>query len=60
MPKHSYDIEISAASEQEALAKMKAAMVLLSKLSARELEKLANVIENDPKTTALAKQFLGF
>lgn len=60
MPKHSYDIEINASSEQEADAKMKAVMVLLSKLSSRELEKLAYIIQNDPKTTALAKQFLGF
>lgn len=60
MPKHSYDIEISAANEKEAEAKMKALMVLVSRLSAKELEKLAHIIQNDPKTTALAKQFLGF
>jgi hypothetical protein len=59
MPKHSYDIEISAASEQEAETKMKAITTLLSKLTAKELEKLSYIIEKDPKTTALAKQFLG-
>ena len=59
MPKHSYDIDITASNEQEANAKMKAVMTLLSKLTTKELEKLAHIIQNDPGTTALAKQFLG-
>ena len=59
MPKHSYDIDITAASESEANTKMKAIMVLLSKLSTKELEKLSHIIQNDPGTTALAKKFLG-
>jgi hypothetical protein len=58
MPKHSFDIEISASSEQEAEAKIKALMALASRLTAKELEKLAHIVQNDPKTTALAKQFL--
>lgn len=60
MSKFSYDIDINASSQQEADAKMKALVVLVSKLNARELEKLAHIIQHDPKTTALAKQFLGF
>jgi len=59
MPKHSYDIDITAQNESEANLKMKAIMVLLSRLSTKELEKLAHIIQNDPRTTALAKQFLG-
>ncbi len=59
MAKHSYDIDINAFTQQEADAKMKALMVLVAKLSTRELEKLAHIIQTDPQTTALAKQFLG-
>jgi hypothetical protein len=59
MPKHSYEIEVSAENEKEALVKMKAVITLLSKLSAKELERLSYIIEKDPKTTALAKSFLG-
>lgn len=60
MPKYNFEIEISAGNEPEAETKMKAVVTLIKNLSAKEIEKLADIIQNDPKTTALAKQFLGF
>lgn len=59
MKKYSYELEIAASNEQEADTKMKAVTVLASKLSAKELEKLAHVVKNDPVKTALAKKALG-
>lgn len=59
MKKYTYEISIDAASEKEADTKMKALSVLAKKLSAKELEKLADIIQNDPQKTALAKQALG-
>lgn len=59
MSKYSYELHIAAANEQEAETKMRALIVLASKLSAKELEKLAHVVKNDPVKTALAKKALG-
>lgn len=59
MSKHSYTIVIEATTEKEADTKMKALTVLASKLSPKELEKLADIIKNDPVKTALAKKALG-
>lgn len=59
MSKFSYDLEISADSENEADTKMKALTILAIKLSATELEKLAWIVKNDPVKTALAKKALG-
>jgi len=59
MSKQSYTIIIEAATEKEADTKMKALTVLASKLSPKELEKLADIIKNDPVKTALAKKALG-
>jgi hypothetical protein len=59
MQKFSYKIDISAASEKEAITKMKALTVLASKLKDKELEKLAYIIQNDPIKTAMAKTALG-
>lgn len=59
MKKYRYDLSIEAASETEADAKMTALTTLASKLSQKELTKLAHVIKNDPAKTALAKQYLG-
>lgn len=59
MAKHSYNIQIEANSEQDADTKMKALTVLASKLTAKELEKLADIIKNDPVKTAMAKKALG-
>lgn len=59
MNKYQYDISIEAKYEREAEAKMNALTTLASKLSEKELTKLAHVIKNDPIKTALAKKYLG-
>jgi hypothetical protein len=56
---YTFEISLPAASKEEAQAKLAAASVLLSKLSARELTKLADVVKNDPLKTSLAKKALG-
>ena len=59
MSKFSYDLEISASSENEADTKMNALTILAIKHSAAELYKLAWIVKNDPIKTALAKKALG-
>ncbi len=59
MNKYQYDITIEAKTESEADAKMTALTTLASKLSQKELTKLAHTIKNDPVKTALAKKYLG-
>ncbi|HOZ86808.1 MAG TPA: hypothetical protein PL029_03570 [Bacteroidia bacterium] len=59
MEKFNYELAISASTESEADTKMEALTVLASKLNAKELAKLADIIKNDPIKTALAKQALG-
>lgn len=54
-----YELAINAASEPEADTKAQALSVLAAKLSAKELEKLAYIVKNDPVKTALAKKALG-
>lgn len=59
MPKFNYELEISASTEKEAETKMRALITLAAKLNEKELEKLADIIKNDPVKTALAKKALG-
>lgn len=59
MTKFSYKMDIAATSESEAIIKMKALTVLAVKLTAKELDKLADIIKNDPIKTAMAKTALG-
>ncbi len=59
MQKFNYKMEIAAKNESEAITKMKALTVLASKLNANELDKLADIIKNDPIKTAMAKSALG-
>lgn len=59
MTKFNYKIEIAAKTESEAIAKIKAVTVLVAKLNTKELEKLADIIKNDPVKTAMAKSALG-
>jgi hypothetical protein len=54
-----YQMQIQAPSEKEAESKMRSLTVLASKLKTQELEKLADIITNDPAKTALAKKALG-
>lgn len=59
MAKVNYKITLEGATEKEADAKMQALTVIAKKLSAKELLKLADIIQNDPVKTAMAKQALG-
>jgi hypothetical protein len=59
MKKFHYDISIEEKTETEADAKMTALTTLASKLSQKELTKLAHVIKHDPIKTSLAKKYLG-
>jgi hypothetical protein len=59
MKKFTYEMNIEAKIEQEANAKMMALTSLSSKLTEKELTKLAHVIKHDPAKTALAKKYLG-
>lgn len=59
MKKFNYDITIEASTEQEADTKMKALITLAGKLNAKELDKLAWIVKNDPVKTAIAKKALG-
>ncbi len=59
MNKFSYDVTIEANSQEEALTKLKAASVLMQKLKPNEINRLAEVVKNDPIKTAIAKKALG-
>jgi hypothetical protein len=59
MKKFHYDLSIEATTQSEADAKMTALTTLASRLSHKELSKLAHVIKNDPVKTSLAKKYLG-
>lgn len=59
MNKYSFDITIEAITQQEAEAKLKAASVLMQKLKANEITRLADVVKNDSVKTTLAKKYLG-
>jgi hypothetical protein len=59
MPIYKYEINIEATTEVEADTKMKAVTVLVKKLKAAELSKLAHIVQNDPIKTAMAKKALG-
>lgn len=59
MKKFHYDISVEAKTETEADAKMQALTILASKLSQKELSKLAHIVKTDPVKTALAKKYLG-
>jgi hypothetical protein len=58
--KHSFKITIEAATEQEALQKLQAAVTLIEKLKTQEIKKLADIVKNDPVKTAIARNALGF
>jgi len=59
MNKYSFDITIEAQTQGEAEVKLQAAAVLMQKLKAREIAKLADVVKNDPMKTSIAKRALG-
>ncbi|PZR19974.1 MAG: hypothetical protein DI538_30710 [Azospira oryzae] len=59
MNKFSFDVSVEANSQEEAMAKLKAASVLMQKLKPNEISRLAEVVKNDPIKTAIAKKALG-
>ena len=59
MKKFTCDFSVPANTEAEAETKLNALKVLATFLTARELEKLAQVVKNDPIKTSLAKSYLG-
>jgi len=59
MKKYNYELTIEASTEAEADAKMSAISTLVKKLTAKELTKLAHIVQNDPIKTAMAKRALG-
>jgi hypothetical protein len=56
---YTYEVSINAETEQDAQAKLKAGITLIKKLKLTEIKKLADIVENDPQKTALAKKALG-
>lgn len=56
---HEYSISIPAKTETEAVEKMRALTVLASRLTGKELAKLAHTVQHDPVKTAMAKMALG-
>jgi hypothetical protein len=59
MPKITFDISIEAPTREEAIVKMKSLATLCSRLKTNELQKLAHIVEKEPKTLAIAKAALG-
>lgn len=59
MKKFNSDFSVPANTQAEAETKLKALSVLATFLTAKELEKLAHVVKNDPVKTSLAKTYLG-
>lgn len=59
MNKYSFEITIEAQGQADAEVKLQSATILMQKLKARELAKLADVVKNDPIKTAIAKRALG-
>jgi hypothetical protein len=59
MKQYQYEIKLSANTKAEAEEKLTAACILLDKLSAIEITKLAHVVTHDPVKTRMAKLALG-
>ena len=59
MAKYKYEIKIESSTEEESDIKMNALSILASRLSAKELDKLAHIVKNDPVKLSLAKKALG-
>ena len=59
MKKYSFEVSIEAQTQGEAEVKLSAASILMQRLKAREIAKLADVVKNDPVKTTIAKKALG-
>lgn len=58
MEKHKFNITVTG-KKSEATRKIKAMAKIIAKLSVKEAEAIADVVENDPDKIALAMQFIG-
>lgn len=58
MEKHKFTITVNG-SKTDATKKIKALAKIIAKLTVKEAEVIAHVVENDPSKIALAMQFLG-
>jgi hypothetical protein len=54
-----FEVEVQAATKTEAAEKLQSAIVLMKKFNARELKRLAHVVQNEPIKVAFAKKALG-
>jgi hypothetical protein len=59
MKKYPYNFNVPANTEAEAEQKLTALAILATHLTGIELQKLAQVVKNDPVKTGLAKSYLG-
>lgn len=59
MNKYSFSITLTEKSEEDAAKKMKGLVALASKLTAKEVSAMADIVTNDPIKTALAKKYMG-
>jgi hypothetical protein len=59
MTKHNFTLTIEAKNATDAEEKVKSLTTLASKLSVKELTKLAHVVQYDAVKTTLAKRYLG-
>lgn len=58
MEKHKFTITVSG-KKTEATKKVKAMARIIAKLTVKQAEAIADVVENDPSKIALAMQFIG-
>ena len=58
MEKHKFTITVSG-DKTEATKKVKAMARIIAKLTVKQAEAIADVVENDPSKIALAMQFIG-
>jgi len=59
MNKYNYSITLNEKTEGESVMKIKGLIVLASRLTANEIDRLAEIVKNDPIKTAMAKSYLG-
>lgn len=59
MSKFTYELVVTENSQKEADSKMKSITVLASKLSTKALNKMEDMLKNDPQKTAMALKILG-
>lgn len=58
MGNYKFEVSVQGESATDAGEKLAAAAVLMRKLKTKEIKKMADVVANDPVTTAMAKKAL--